>query len=42
MDIQDMETFIDRIKNEEIRVSKLVERKQDITKGKNKPNDLYL
>lgn len=42
MDIQDMETFIDRIRNEEVRISHLVDRKQDITKGKNRPNDLYV
>lgn len=42
MDIQDMEIFIDRIRNEEVRISHLVDRKQDITKGKNRPNDLYI
>jgi len=42
MDIKDMEIFIDRIRNEEIRVSHLIDRKQDITKWKNKPNDLYI
>ncbi len=42
MDIKDMEIFIDRIRNEEIRVSHLIDRKQDVTKWKNKPNDLYI
>lgn len=42
MDIKDMETFIDRIRNEEVRVAHLIDRKQDITKWKNKPNDLYI
>jgi hypothetical protein len=37
-----MEIFIDRIRNEEIRVSHLIDRKQDVTKWKNKPNDLYI
>jgi hypothetical protein len=32
MDIKDMEIFIDRIRNEEIRVSHLIDRKQDVTK----------
>jgi len=32
MDIKDMETFIDRIRNEEVRVAHLIDRKQDITK----------
>lgn len=42
MDIQDMETFVDRIKNEDIRISHLINSKKDITKDKNRPNDLYL
>lgn len=42
MDIKDMETFIDRIRNEDVRISHLIDRKQDITKGKNRPNDIYI
>jgi hypothetical protein len=42
MDIKDMETFIDRIRNEEVKISHLVDRKQDITKDKNRANDIYI
>jgi hypothetical protein len=42
MDIKDMDTFVDRIRNEEVRISHLIDRKQDITHGKNRPNDLYV
>jgi len=42
MDIQDMETFIDRIRNEDVRISHILDKKQDVSQYKNRPNDLYL
>lgn len=42
MDIKDMEVFIDRIRNEEVRVAHLIEKKADMSVYKNRPNDLYI
>lgn len=42
MDINDMEVFIDRIRNEEVRVAHLIEKKSDMSVYKNRPNDLYI